>query len=226
MGILAKNAEFHIETENFRFSANTCRAHRKIFGSQKFSEKLKPMLFMESLRIISTDTLYGLKIFFILKISIKFTNFSNKIFVIFSNKWPSKNFRQPKFFRNQLKPTFLPKSLMIYGTDTLYGLKIFFILKISTKFTNFSNKIFVIFSNKWPSKNFRQPKIFRNQMKPTFLPKSLRIYGTDTLYGVKIGIKVENFRNFAKFSKNFTLFPLITPQRKKFSKNFFGQNVA
>ena len=106
------------------------------------------------------------------------------------------------------------------------GLKIFFILKISTKFTNFSNKIFVIFSNKWPSKNFRQPKIFRNQMKPTFLPKSLRIYGTDTLYGVKIGIKVENFRNFAKFSKNFTLFPLITPQRKKFSKNFFGQNVA
>ena len=156
----------------------------------------------------------------------KFTNFSNKIFVIFSNKWPSKNFRQPKIFRNQLKPTFLPKSLMIYGTDTLYGLKIFFILKISTKFTNFSNKIFVIFSNKWPSKNFRQPKIFRNQMKPTFLPKSLRIYGTDTLYGVKIGIKVENFRNFAKFSKNFTLFPLITPQRKKFSKNFFGQNVA
>ena len=195
-------------------------------AAKKIQNTLKPMLFMESLRIISTDTLYGLKIFFILKISIKFTNFSNKIFVIFSNKWPSKNFRQPKFFRNQLKPTFLPKSLKIHGTDTLYGLKIFFILKISTKFTNFSNKIFEIFSNKWPSKNFRQPKIFRNQIKPTFLPKSLRIYGTDTLYDVKIGIKLENFRNFDKFSKNFTLFPLITPQRKKFSKNFFGQNVA
>ena len=157
----------------------------KFSAAKKFQNTLKPMLFMESLRIISTDTLYGLKIFFILKISVKITNFSDKIFVIFSNKWPSKNFRQPKFFRNQLKPTFWPKSLMIYGTDTLYGLKIFFILKISTKFTNFSNKIFVIFSNKRPSKKFRQPKIFRNQMKPMFLPKSLRIYGTDTLYGVK-----------------------------------------
>ena len=118
----------------------------KFSAAKKFQNTLQPMLFMESLRIISTDTLYGLKVFFILKISIKFTNFSNKILVIFSNKWPSKNFRQPNFFRNQLKPTFLPKSLMIYGTDTLYGLKNFFILKISTKFTNFSNKIFVIFS--------------------------------------------------------------------------------
>ena len=135
-------------------------------------------------------------------------------------------FSAAEIFSESTEAYVLAKKPKIYGTDTLYGLKIFFILKISTKFTNFSNKIFVIFSNKWPSKNFRQPKIFRNQMKPTFLPKSLRIYGTDTLYGVKIGIKVENFRNFGKFSKNFTLFPLITPQRKKFSKNFFGQNVA
>ena len=198
----------------------------KFSAAKNFQKNLKPMLFMESLRIIRNRYLTRPQKILYWKISIKFTNFSNEIFVIFSNKWPSKNFRQPKFFQNELKPTFFPKSLMIYGTDSLYGLKIFFILKISTKFANFSNKIFVIFSNKWPSKNFRQPKIFRNQMKPTFLPKRLRIYGTDTLYGVKIGIKVENFRNFAKFSKNFTLFPLITPQRKKFSKNFFGQNVA
>ena len=136
------------------------------------------------------------------------------------------NFSAAENFLESTEAYVLAKSLMIYGTDTLHGLKIFFILKISTKVTNFSNKIFVIFSNKWPSKNFRQPKIFRNQMKPTFLPKSVRIYGIDTLYGVKMGIKVENFRNFAKFAKNFTLFPLITPQRKKCLKFFFGQNVA
>ena len=41
MGILAKNAEFHIETENFRFSANTCRARRKIFCSQKIPEYIE-----------------------------------------------------------------------------------------------------------------------------------------------------------------------------------------
>ena len=125
----------------------------KNFRQQQFSEKLEAYVvyrrkILESLRIIRNRYLIRPQKILILKISIKFTNFSNKIFVIFSNKWPSKNFRQPKFFRNQLKPTFLPKSLMIYGTDTLYGLKIFFILKISTKFTNFSNKIFVIFSNK------------------------------------------------------------------------------
>ena len=68
-------------------------------------------------------------------------------------------------------------------------------MKIFRNFSNFS----IVFAENSPAKNFRQPKIFRNQMKPTFLPKSLRIYGTDTLYGVKIGIKVEKkkfFRNF------------------------------
>ena len=41
----------------------------KFSAAKKIQNTLKPMLFMESLRIISTDTLYGLKIFFILKIS-------------------------------------------------------------------------------------------------------------------------------------------------------------
>ena len=40
------------------------------------------MLFMESLRIISTDTLYGLKIFFILKISAEIFSENSQIFRI------------------------------------------------------------------------------------------------------------------------------------------------
>ena len=99
---------------------------------------------------------------------------------------PSKNFRQLKIFRKTWSLCCLWKASELLATDTLYGLKNFFILKISTKFTNFWNKIFVIFSNEWPPKNFWQPKFFRNQLKPTFFPKSLMIYGTDTLYGLKI----------------------------------------
>ena len=65
-------------------------------------------------------------------------------------------------------------------------------------------------------------KNFGINLKPTFLPKKpTRFYGTDTLYGVKNGIKVKIFRNFAKFWKNFTLFSLITPQGTKTIGNTF-----
>ena len=52
-------------------------------------------------------------------------------------------------------------------------------------------------------------------------------FGTDTLYGVKICIKIENFQKFRKILEEFhVVFVNNSSAEKNFRKIFFGQNVA
>ena len=84
-------------------------------------------------------------------------------------------------------------------------------------------KFFPLISDR--RKIFDRPNFFEINGSLGSCLKNLIIFGTDTLYGVKICIKIENFRKFRKILEEFHVVFVNNSSAEKIFRNFFSAKM-